>query len=388
MKDIVFVLNIGCYPVPAIKGGAVESLLTALIDENEKQKKFNFHVIMCKDKNDITQYDYSSYQNTKFYDYYQGGLKFKIGRIVNGVNKRLNYALPLYSAYEKFIIKTIDKINPDFMVFEGSFNATLRKLSKKYDKDKLILHVHHQILPKYKIDKYFGRMWCVSEFIKNDWIASKKLSPDFKYQVLNNVLTSYSFYNEISKEEIKDLREKLGFADDDFVVIYCGRLVEVKGIDILVKAIKEIDNEHIKLMVVGESGFKDSKPQPFIQTLKDIVCNDDKIVFTGYVENKDLYKYYSIADLQVIPSVWEEAAGIVALEGKVRGLPQIITNSGGLPEYARKDAVVLDKEDNLQQNLVKEISNFYNRKYDFDKTKAFAPSVKEYYEQFIKIIEE
>lgn len=388
MKEIVFIFNPGCYPVPAINGGAVESLVNVLIDENEKQKKFRFHIIMCKNNNDKNDYDYSGYKYTKFYDYYQSNSKFKIGRIVNGVNKRLNYALPLYSKFEKYILKTVDSINPDFIVFEGSFNSTVRKLSKKYDKDKLVLHVHHQITQKHKIDKYFGRMWCVSEFIKNDWVKSGKLAPDFKYQVLNNVLTSSTFYNDISKKEIADLRASLGFAKDDFVVVYCGRLVEVKGVDILIKAIKSITVDKIKLMVIGESGFKNSNLTPYVQSLKDLVGNNERIVFTGFVPNNELYKYYSLANLQVIPSVWEEAAGIVALEGMARELPQIITNSGGLPEYARKDAIILDKSDNLEQLLMNTIVNIYDGQYTFEKLKFSAPGASEYYEQFTNVINE
>ena len=36
MKNIAFIFPAGCYPVPAIKGGAVEALITNLIEENEK----------------------------------------------------------------------------------------------------------------------------------------------------------------------------------------------------------------------------------------------------------------------------------------------------------------------------------------------------------------
>ena len=233
MKNIVFVFNPGCFPVPAINGGAIESLITTLIDENEKEKKFMFHVIMCKNISDKYEYDYSKYQFTKFYNFYQSSLKFKIGRIINAVNKRLNYALPLYSSFENYLLSTIDEINPDFIVFEGTFNSTVRKLRKKYDKDKLVLHVHHKICPKYKIDNFFGRMWCVSDYIKRDWQESKVLKEDFKYQIFNNVLTSKTFNNELSDEERNQLMKQYNLKKDDFVLAFLRYGVYIVSVNIL-----------------------------------------------------------------------------------------------------------------------------------------------------------
>lgn len=388
MKDIVFIFNPGCYPVPAINGGAVEALITTLIDENEVQQKYNFHIIMCKYDTDTTKYDYSNYKHTKFYDFYQSTFCFKKDRIVNGVNKRLNYALPLYSKYEKFILKTIESINPDFVVFEGSFNSTVRKLRKKFDKDKLIFHVHHQILPKYKIDKFFGRMWCVSTFIKRDWQASKILKEDFKYQIFNNVLTSNTFNNKLNAEEKKSLMEKYNINENDYVVVYCGRLIKEKGIDVLIKAVKQLNIENLKLLIIGESAFKNSSPTPFVEEIKTIIGDDKRFIFTGFVDNKELYKYYSLANVQVIPSVWEEVAGIVALEGRAVGLPQIVTNSGGLTEYASKDAIVLDKSNKLQEQLEKEILKFYHKEYNFKTNSENIAGAKDYYKQFEELINE
>ena len=383
MKNIVFVFNPGCYPVPAINGGAVEALVTNLINENEIQQQFNFHVIMCKNTNDKTNYDYSNYKYTKFYDYYQKDFNFKFDRIVNGVNKRLNYALPLYSNYEKYILSTIKSINPDQVIFEGSLNSTVRKLRKLYGKNKLSLHVHHQMKPKYKIDKYFGNMISCSEFVKRDWQNSNKLSNNFNYQILNNVLTSSNFKNKTSTEEQNMLRKKLGINNDDFVVVFCGRLLEVKGVDILIKAIKDLNNKNIKLMIIGESGFKNSKITPYVEYLKNLVGEDKNVIFTGYVDNPELYKYYSLANLQVICSICEEAAPVTAIEGCAVGLPQLITNSGGLPEYANKNAIIVDKSYDLQKKLSEEIKNFYDGKYknlNFKNQKI--GTLSDYYNQF------
>lgn len=385
MKNIVFIFPAGCFPVPAIDGGAVEALITNLINENDVNQQFVFHVIMCKHKNDTRDFDYSKYKNTKFYNFYQSELKFKIGKYVNAVNKRLNYALPIYSKYENYIVNTVKEINPDFIIYEGSFNAAARKLVKIFGKNKLYLHVHHQITLKKRIDKFFGNMICVSEFIKKDWEQSKKLKGNFNYIVLNNVLTSKNFTEKVSEEQKTVLREKYNIKKDDFVLIYCGRLVKVKGIDILIKAVNHLNNEKIKLLVVGGSAFKNSAQTPFVKNLQEIA--NKNIIFTGFVDNDKLNQYYAIANLHVVPSVCEEAAGIVALESLAQGIPQLITNSGGLPDYAGKNAVIVNKRVNLQENLECEIMNFVNGKYKDIKNKPQKISdAKDYFNDFVCVI--
>ena len=73
--------------------------------------------------------------------------------------------------------------------------------------------------------------------------------------------------------------------------------------------------------------------------------------FTGYIENQKLYRYYQSADIQVIPSLWEEAAGLIAIEGMLSGLPLIITKSGGMIEYAPSNVAVWIDRDNIIPKL-------------------------------------
>ena len=386
MKDIVFVFPAGCYPVPAINGGAVESLITNLINENEKQHKFNFHVIMCKHFNDKTNYDYSKYKHTKFYDFYQKDIFFKVGRLVNAVNKRLNYMFGFYSPFEKFIVQIIRKVNPQKVIFEGTFNVSVRKIKKICGKKNIVWHVHHQVIPKYKVNKHVGSILCVSDYIKRDWKESEKLPKDFEYIVLKNTLTSTSFFNKVSEKEKRELKEKYDIKEDDFVIVFCGRLVKEKGIDILIKAINRLNNKKIKLMIIGESAFKNSIVTPYVKYLKDLVNENNNIFFTGYVDNYKIHKYYSLANLQVIPSVCEEAAPVAAIEGRMMGLPQIITNSGGLPEYASDSAVMVIKEDNLQESLELEINKHFKEKpSNVDDKEKDVLSVEKYFNDFYEL---
>ena len=383
MKNIVFVFCEGCYPVPAIKGGAVESLAQMLLDQNEIDYKYNFYVVMCKNKRDKVFYDYSDYKHTKFYNYYQSDFRFKVDKYVNAFNKRLNYNLPLKSAYENYIIKIISQIKPDAIIFEGAFNASVRVLTKQYGKEKMFIHIHHQVLVKKKIDKYFGNMLCVSNFIKRDWIESQKLGRMFKYQVLPVAVTEF----EIDEHRIRQIKQQYNFQDNNFIVVYCGRLIEIKGVDKLISAVNKIKNNNIKLLIIGGSEFKESKQTPFVKKIKKITLGHKNIIFTGYVDHNQLFNYYSVADLLVIPSICQESANLVSLEGRKLGIREVVTRSGGMPEYCSKKAKIIEIDNRLEENLVEAILDAYKEGHK-EKTPEPVDGPRKYFDNFYKIFKD
>jgi glycosyltransferase involved in cell wall biosynthesis len=60
--------------------------------------------------------------------------------------------------------------------------------------------------------------------------------------------------------------------------------------------------------------------------------SDSRIAYLGYLEGARKDAFYDALDLLVIPSEWEEAATLVAVEAAVRGLPAVVSDRGGLPE--------------------------------------------------------
>ena len=65
-----------------------------------------------------------------------------------------------------------------------------------------------------------------------------------------------------------------------------------------------------------------------------------------------MYKIQNIADIAVVPSMFEELFGLVVVENMSSGLPLIVTNSGGMPEIVDKEcAFIIDRDENLIRNL-------------------------------------
>ncbi len=107
-----------------------------------------------------------------------------------------------------------------------------------------------------------------------------------------------------------------------------------KGLDTLLEAIHRLNNPKIKLDVVGD----DSIDPAYSERLKEQVAAsglEEKVVFHGVVRAEELRRFYSEADIFVLPSLYEPF-GIVFAEAMSFGLPIIATNAGGIPELVEE----------------------------------------------------
>lgn len=370
MKKIVFLMPFYSLPVPSTMGGGVEELLTLLLEEHEKviepDTKFYF---ITKDLYGKTKKQFNSstkYNNSEIIkiDYLPFFNNFV--RATNKILKKLHINKRFTNIYYLKAFKEIQKINPDLIICEREFDVNIEKLAKTFGRDKLSFHIHIQILDKMHLEKYFGSLISVSNFISEDWKAyleENNNKPDMKYLVLPNCVNEDRFLKQISSQERKKLRTSFGFSDDDFVCVFCGRISEIKGIDKLIEAILQLD-EKFKLLIVGSVDAANYRTSPFLTKIMELTKNNpNKIKATGYVKNWELYKFYQLADIQIIPTMCEEAAGLVAIEGQLCGLPQIITRSGGMVEFASDiGTIIINKDDQVVENLKIEIANLESDK--------------------------
>ena len=90
----------------------------------------------------------------------------------------------------------------------------------------------------------------------------------------------------------------------------------------------------------------------------------NKIIFTGYVKHSELKYYHAVANSLVVPSMWEEPAGLVNIEAIKSNLILIASNVGGIPEYTNKGTILVDRNDNFIENLYNAMNNAMNMKTD------------------------
>lgn len=124
-------------------------------------------------------------------------------------------------------------------------------------------------------------------------------------------------------------RRELGFADDEAMVLYVGRLSPIKGADRLLRAMACLQGaDRARLVIVGgDDGHAPERQN--LQRLTRELGMQDRVAFMGRVEHEKLPPYYCAADVVVLPSRYE-TFGLVALEALASGTPVVATPVGAM----------------------------------------------------------
>jgi len=148
-----------------------------------------------------------------------------------------------------------------------------------------------------------------------------------------------AFYSEaVPAEEIDRMRTSLGISPETDVVLFVGRLEEVKGLPYLLEAFAQLSANAL-LLVVGDGSLRGELEARAMQLG---IAGSTR--FVGYVSIEDLPRYYAIATVTVLPSVAtprvKELWGLVVNESFNQGVPVIATRSVG----AAAGGLVVDGE--------------------------------------------
>lgn len=135
--------------------------------------------------------------------------------------------------------------------------------------------------------------------------------------------------DRLVKYEQELLKNKLGIKNGDFIIGFCGRLVRDKGIKELVDAFDLIkqrcaNSNNIKLLVIGSGEARDS----IGVKLMDCINNRADIIHVDRVEYDDIYRYFALFSVMVLPS-YREGFGMVTIECAAMGVPAIVSKSTG-----------------------------------------------------------
>jgi glycosyltransferase involved in cell wall biosynthesis len=116
-------------------------------------------------------------------------------------------------------------------------------------------------------------------------------------------------------------------------ILFVGRLVERKGVDVLINAFAEllVRQPDAELDIVG-----DGPQMPLLQSLTERLGLGDKIKFHGVLTGSRLYDQFALSDVLAMPSRSTsgdvEGFGTVFLEAGIFGKPVVGTKTGGIPE--------------------------------------------------------
>ena len=162
----------------------------------------------------------------------------------------------------------------------------------------------------------------------------------------NKIRVIYPSYNEQCRvmvdTDLDDVKQKYGLPDR--FILFVGGLAPLKNLSNLLMAFKELE-AHIphKLVIVGFKRWKFKGDVDLIHSLG----LTERIVMTGYLPDADLPALYNMAELFVMPSLYE-GFGIPVLEAMACACPVLTTKMGCTPEVVGDAALLVDPRDPLE----------------------------------------
>lgn len=369
----------GFLPVPAVNGGAVESLIQNLIDENEKENLRKFAIFSIY--NNKAKKKAQLYKNTKFYFYKPCGIIKLLDLILYFIltfvlkkEKKTSYKFIVQRIfYINYVSRKLKKNKFKSVIVEN--NTTLfwaLKLRKNYIKysGKYYFHLHNDINNLYgcqSIIEGCKKIVTVSKYIAE--IVKRKLNYDSsRIEVLKNCIDMNKFEQSYSSTDIMKLKENLKIDKKDKIIIFVGRTIKEKGIMETIKAFKKNKYNNWTLIVIGSSGFDIKIESDFEKKLFKETINNKKIIFTGFVPYSKIGIYYAMSDVAVLPSIWDEPAGLTMLEAVASSIPLITTDSGGIPEYVKEyGAIILKRDEQLVNNIFDNMNEILTKDKVIDK---------------------
>ena len=164
MKKICLVVG-NTLPVPAVMGGAVEELITMLLDQNEIEQKAEF--IIFSRENKKAEREAKKYKYSRIIYIPDDTVLDKVNnRIRRYASSVLKPGTLLDSGYYRKIYHILRNIKCDAIVCEGGLYHEFRQFAKKFGKEKTYLHIHHHVMADPEYDEIFGNIIAVSEFAK------------------------------------------------------------------------------------------------------------------------------------------------------------------------------------------------------------------------------
>ena len=334
-------------PVPAVQGGAVETLVTHLIRENERRGCLDLLCASIPDPAAAEQAKALRHTRMLYVARPRGARRYWP---LVFIERCFGIAAPYDPWYQKVQLSlALELPPPDLIVAEGGNLTQFSAISRMFGRGRCLAHLHGQTACSHTMDDIYGGVLALSEFIRDDYLKTSSLDRQHAY-ILHNCIDTARFTPGAPDAA---LRASLGFAPEDFVVLFCGRLEPDKGIHKLLEAMAAVDDARCKLLIVGSPFFGRTQSSPFLRKLEQQAhALGDRVRFTGYVPNENLPDYYRLADLVCVPTLVEEAAGLVAVEAMGCGRPVLATRSGGMPEYLQgSQAILVDRGPELAAQL-------------------------------------
>ena len=194
-------------------------------------------------------------------------------------------------------------------------------------------------------------VFCVSKYIKKKFLEG----------IHSNSKKVHVLYNGVERKLKRFPRKKKE-------VLFVGRLVPEKGVDLYVDVIQNIANKfpdwQFDLIGSFRLGDKRNKGSFVSKVIKNFQKIGNQSQFHGFKNQDFVQAKMKSAAIIIIPSKWEEPFGLVAAEAMSNGIAIIASDIGGIPEIVKNNGILIRDINRfkLQEELEKLMSNNSKRK--------------------------
>jgi len=175
------------------------------------------------------------------------------------------------------------------------------------------------------------------------FFLGKTLVKEFYPEVYEKTMVCYrgmdfKRFNPALKKFKDVFKKEKGFSKEDFLILFVGYDIERKGLSLLLKILPELP-ERVKLLVVGVEGR-----------------SDQRVFYLGKI--KEVEKYYAIADLFVLPTMYDPGA-LATLEALATGTPVITTPYDGTSEFIKEgiNGFVVERDESAIKSAILKAMN-------------------------------
>lgn len=289
-------------------GGGVEKYLKQLIDHFNSSHQVDALVVNDKRKTEIEKYNSSKI--------------IKLSKTLEFSSAKLSISFPLHlnKMLDEYDILHFHYPNP---IGELSWLVNLSKNAKT------VVTFHNDVAKEKKFSGIYNKL--MKLYFKN---IDKIIVTSDNLAKTSNVLKNYQNKIKVIPLGIKLNKfsdyDKNNFSINRKNILFVGRLAPVKGIQYLVRAMKNVD---ANLNIVGKGPLKDE-----IEKLISDNNLENKINLLGFVSEDKLINLYNKADIFVLPSVYRgEGFGYVLLEAMISKTACISTELGTGTSYINQD---------------------------------------------------
>ena len=246
--------------------------------------------------------------------------------------------------------RRIRKLQPDIVIMQWwhPYFAPCYYLLARFLKHIPILFTCHNVFPheRFPMDRFLSRLVVRrgSGYIVQSHLDEADLltvNPGAKY-----VVTPHPTYNAFKMQDMsrEEARKLLDVDEQTPMLLFFGFVREYKGLKYLLDAMKKIKTKmpETQLWVVGD--FGENKEQ-YLKQIQDNEIRDQINLEEGYIPDKEVEKYFAVADLVVLPYISATQSGIVQIAYGFEK-PVVVTDVGGLPDVVQdhKTGYVVPKE--------------------------------------------